>query len=290
MLYNMVDLLNIAYKNKFAVGSYNVANSEFVAAIISAAEKKNAPAIIQIHPNEIGLVGDDFIAYVRQAVDRTKVPMAIHVDHGANLQDCVRGIHNGYTSVMIDASAKPWEENIALTKQVVEVAHSVGVSVEAELGTIGSNELSTEGTGVDKIFYTDPDDAKRFVEETGVDTLAVAIGTRHGHYSHVEKPELRIDLLKKIHDAVAIPLVLHGGSDNKDEEIRKTYQYGVAKINLSTDMKTAFFKQLRKNFAENPDAYEPDQLMPSARKAAQEIVEYKMDLFGSTGKASLYKD
>lgn len=287
MLYNMVDLLDVAYKNHFAIGSYNVANSEFVEAIISAAEKKKAPAIIQIHPNEINLTGENFIAYVRQAIDRTKVPMAIHVDHGATLADCVQGIKNGYTSVMIDASALPWDENIALTKKVVEVAHGVGVSVEAELGTIGSNELSTEG-GVNEILYTQPNDAKRFVEETGVDTLAVAIGTRHGHYSHVEKPELRIDLLEKIHEAVDIPLVLHGGSDNKDEEIRKTYQFGVAKINLSTDMKTAFFKQLRKNLNENPEAYEPDQLMPSARKAAQDIVEYKMDLFESTGKADLY--
>ncbi|MFT9191382.1 MAG: ketose-bisphosphate aldolase [Liquorilactobacillus sp.] len=288
MLYNMVDLLNVAYKNNFAVGSYNVANSEFVEAIIHAAEEKNSPAIIQIHPNEINLVGDDFIAYVRQAVDRTRIPMAIHVDHGATLGDCMRGIHNGYTSVMIDASAKSWDENVSLTKKVVSVAHSVGVSVEAELGTIGSNELSTEGKGVNKIFYTEPKDAKKFVDLTGVDTLAVAIGTRHGHYNHVEKPELRIDLLEKIHEIVNIPLVLHGGSDNKDEEIKKTYLHGVAKINLSTDMKTAFFNQLRKNMNDNPGAYEPDQLMPLARKAAQNVVKHKMDLFNSTNKADLY--
>lgn len=289
MLYNMVDLLGVAYKNNFAVGSYNVANSEFVEAIIGAAEKKNAPAIIQIHPNELGLVGENFIAYVRQAIDRTKIPMAIHVDHGASLADCVRGIHNGYTSVMIDASAKPWDENVALTKKVVEVAHTAGVSVEAELGTIGSNELSTENNGVNKIMYTDPDDAKKFVELTGVDTLAVAIGTRHGQYSHVEKPELRMDLLEKINEAVDIPLVLHGGSDNKDSEISKSYQHGVAKINLSTDMKLAFMEQLRQNLNDNPDAYEPDQLIPSARQAAQKLVEHKMDLFNSTDKASLYK-
>ncbi|KAF0334012.1 ketose-bisphosphate aldolase [Pediococcus acidilactici] len=288
MLYNTKDLLGVAYKNEFAVGSYNVANSEFVEAIIAAAEAKNAPAIIQIHPNEIGLVGENFIAYVRQAVDRTKIPMAIHVDHGGSLADCMKGIHNGYTSVMIDASAESWENNIAITKKVVEAAHTVGVSVEAELGTIGSNELSSENNGVNEILYTDPEDARKFVEETGVDTLAVAIGTRHGHYSHVEKPELRIDLLEKIHEAVDIPLVLHGGSDNKDSEIMKTYHHGVAKINLSTDMKTAFFKQLRKNLKEKPDAYEPDQLFPSARTAAQKVVEGKMDLFGSTGKASLY--
>ncbi|MHC9537160.1 ketose-bisphosphate aldolase [Dellaglioa sp. BT-FLS60] len=289
MLYNMVDLLGVAYENNFAVGSYNVANSEFVEVVIGAAEKKNAPAIIQIHPNELGLVGENFIAYVRQAIDRTKIPMAIHVDHGATLADCVRGIHNGYSSVMIDASSKPWDENVALTKKVVEVAHAAGVSVEAELGTIGSNELSTENNGVNKIMYTDPDDAKKFVELTGVDTLAVAIGTRHGQYSHVEKPELRMDLLEKINEAVDIPLVLHGGSDNKDSEISKAYQHGVAKINLSTDMKMAFMEQLRQNFKDNPDAYEPDQLMPSARQAAQNLVEHKMDLFNSTDKASFYK-
>lgn len=288
MLYNMVDLLDVAYRNHFAVGSYNIANSEFVEAVIAAAEKKNAPAIIQIHPNEIGLVGDDFVAYVRQAVDRTRIPMAIHLDHGATVQDVVRGIQNGYSSVMIDSSALPWEENIALTKKVVEIAHDVNVSVEAELGTIGSNELSTEGGGVNEILYTKPEDAKEFVEATGVDTLAVAIGTRHGHYSHVEKPELKIDLLEQINQAVGIPLVLHGGSDNKDEEIRKTYLHGVAKINLSTDMKTAFFVQLRKTLDEHPDYYEPDAIMPSARAAAQAIVEYKMDLFNSTGKAELY--
>ncbi|MDK1727898.1 ketose-bisphosphate aldolase [Dellaglioa algida] len=289
MLYNMADLLSVAYENNFAVGSYNVANSEFVEVVIEAAEKKNAPAIIQIHPNELGLIGENFIAYVRQAIDRTKIPMAIHVDHGATLADCVRGIHNGYSSVMIDASSKPWDENVALTKKVVEVAHAAGVSVEAELGTIGSNELSTENNGVNKIMYTDPDDAKKFVELTGVDTLAVAIGTRHGQYSHVEKPELRMDLLAKINEAVNIPLVLHGGSDNKDSEIGKAYQHGVAKINLSTDMKLAFMEQLRQNFKDNPDAYEPDQLMPSARQAAQNLVEHKMNLFNSTGKASFYK-
>ncbi len=117
MLYNMVDLLNVAYKNHFAVGSYNVANSEFVEAIIAAAEAKNSPAIIQIHPNEIGLVGENFVAYVRQAVALAKVPMAIHVDHGATLQDCMIGIHNGYNSAMIDASALPWDENVAVTKK-----------------------------------------------------------------------------------------------------------------------------------------------------------------------------
>lgn len=289
MLMNMVDLLKPAYKNGFAVGSYNVSNSEFVEAIISAAEEKNAPAIIQIHPDEIGYTGNSFAAYVREAVNKTRIPMAIHLDHGATMQDVVQGIQNGYSSVMIDASAKPWDQNIALTKAVVDIAHMVGVSVEAELGTIGSNELSVDSNGVNQILYTKPEDAKLFVEKTGVDTLAVAIGTRHGKYAHVEKPELRIDLLEKIHEAVDIPLVLHGGSDNKDSEISKTYKHGVAKINLSTDMKNAFFKQLRSTLVDKPNDWEPNVLFPDAREAAKKMVMKKMDLFQSTNKLKYYE-
>lgn len=287
MLMNMKDLLEVAYKNKFAVGSFNVANSEFVRVVIESAEEKNAPAIIQIHPNEIELVGDEFIAYVREKCRNTKVPMAIHLDHGASIKDVMRAIRNGYTSVMIDASHASFEDNIAITKEVVKIAHDVNVSVEAELGTIGSNEGSSEG-GADEILYTDVNDAKRFVEETGIDTLAVAIGTSHGQYKHAGKPELKLDLLAEINQNVGIPLVLHGGSDNKDEEISQTYLHGVAKINLSTDMKSAFFQEMRRFLTDNPGAYEPDVIMPSARNAAKEVVKRKMDLFNSTNHASLY--
>ncbi|GIN59538.1 hypothetical protein J8TS2_38570 [Lederbergia ruris] len=287
MLMNMKELLEVAYKNKFAVGSFNVANSEFVRVVIESAEEKNAPAIIQIHPNEIELVGDEFVAYVREKCRNTKVPMAIHLDHGASIKDVMRAIRNGYTSVMIDASHASFEDNIAITKEVVKIAHDVNVSVEAELGTIGSNEGSSEG-GADKILYTDVNDAKRFVEETGIDTLAVAIGTSHGQYKHAGKPELKLDLLAEINQNVGIPLVLHGGSDNKDEEISQTYLHGVAKINLSTDMKSAFFQEMRRFLTDNPGAYEPDVIMPSARNAAKEVVKRKMDLFNSTNHASLY--
>jgi len=287
MLMNMKELLKVAYKHNFAVGSFNVANSEFVRVVIEAAEEKNAPAIIQIHPNEIELVGDEFIAYVREKCRNTKVPMAIHLDHGSSVKDVMRAIRNGYTSVMIDASHASFEDNISITKEVVKIAHDVNVSVEAELGTIGSNEGSSEG-GADEILYTDPEDAKRFVEETGIDTLAVAIGTSHGQYKHAGKPELRLDLLEEINHRIGIPLVLHGGSDNKDEEISQTYLHGIAKINLSTDMKSAFFGEMRRFLTEQQEAYEPDVIMPSARKAAQKVVKQKMDLFNSTNKAHLY--
>ncbi|UPK44418.1 MULTISPECIES: ketose-bisphosphate aldolase [Paenibacillus] len=288
MLINMKDLLKVAYENKFAVGSFNVANSEFVKVVINAAEEQNSPAIMQIHPNEIDLVTDGFVAYVREAASKSKVPFVIHLDHGASIKDITRSIRNGYTSVMMDASHLPFEENIAATKEAVELAHLVNVSVEGELGTIGSNEGSSEG-GADEILYTNPEEAAIFVEQTGIDTLAVAVGTSHGIYPQSKDHSIKIDRLKQIHEKVKIPLVLHGGSDNPDEEIREAVKHGIAKINLSTDMKRAFYNQLRATLDANPNAYEPDQLMPEATKAATELVKKKMDLFGSTGKASLYK-
>ncbi|MFB4261934.1 ketose-bisphosphate aldolase [Shouchella clausii] len=287
MLMNMKELLAVAYEHHFAVGSFNVANSEFVRVVVDSAEEKNAPAIIQIHPNEIELLGDEFVAYVRERCKNAKVPMAIHLDHGASVKDVMRAIRNGFTSVMIDASHASFADNIAITKEVVKLAHNVNVSVEAELGTIGSNEGSSEG-GADEILYTDANDAKTFVEDTGIDTLAIAIGTSHGQYKHAGKPELKLDLLAEINEKVGIPLVLHGGSDNKDEEISQTYLHGVAKINLSTDMKSAFFEEMRLFLTANQSAYEPDVIMPSARKAAQQVVKQKMDLFNSTNKAHLY--
>lgn len=287
MLMNTKELLKVAYENQFAVGSFNVANSEFVRVVVESAEEKNAPAIIQIHPNEINLVGDDFIKYVVETCKNASVPLAIHLDHGASVKDVIRAIKNGYTSVMIDASHESFKNNMALTKEVVQLAHSVNVSVEAELGTIGTNSGSSEG-GADEILYTDPSDAKIFVKETGIDILAVAIGTSHGQYKHKGKPTLKIDLLEEIHHVVDIPLVLHGGSDNKDAEISQTYLHGVSKINLSTDMKNAFFNQMRSFLVAYPDAYEPDVIMPSCRQKAKDLVQHKMALFNSINKASLY--
>ncbi|MBD1382956.1 ketose-bisphosphate aldolase [Metabacillus arenae] len=288
MLITMKELLAVAYKEKFAVGSYNVSNSELVRAILTTAEKKKSPAILQIHPNEINLVGDDFIAYCREAAHRAKVPVVIHLDHGGSIEDISRAIKNGYTSVMMDASHLPYEENVALTKEAVQYAHSVGISVEGELGTIGNTGGSSEG-GAEKILYTDPDQAKDFVERTNIDTLAVAIGTSHGFYPKDMKPKIQIDRLQKINEKVSIPLVLHGGSDNPDQDIRESTKYGIAKINLSSDMKRAFFNQLRDTLSQKPEDFEPDVLFPEANEAACKILEQKMDLFGSTDKAKLYQ-
>ncbi|RKD73359.1 fructose-bisphosphate aldolase class II [Sinobaca qinghaiensis] len=287
MLINMKEMLSVAYKNKFAVGSYNVSNNELLRAIIETAEEKRSPAIIQIHPNELDLVGDDFTAYVREAAHHASVPIVIHQDHCDTIDGTIRALRNGYTSVMIDGSHLPFEENIALTQKAVSVAHAVGVSVEAELGTIGNNEGSSEG-GADHILYTEPEQAKEFVERTGCDTLAVAIGTSHGFYPKHLQPKIQLDRLEKIYKLVDIPLVLHGGSDNPDEDIRNSTKYGVAKINLSSDMKRAFFNQLRTTLEEKPNDFEPDILFPEANKAAKSLLGRKMDLFGSSGKSSLY--
>lgn len=288
MLVEMQKMMQIAYDNKFAVGAYNVANSEFVKVVIEAAEEQNSPAIIQIHPLEIDLIGDEFIAYVREAINKTPVPMALHLDHGGSVYDVMRAIKNGYNSVMIDASALPYEENIAITKKVVEMAHEVNVSVEAELGTIGSNEGSGEG-GSENILYTDPQQAADFVEQTGIDILAVAIGTSHGIYPETKDHSIKIDRLKKIKENISIPMVLHGGSDNKDSEIRETTQNGIAKINLASDMKRAFYDQLRTTLSEKPKDYESFLVIPEATEASKNVVKGKMDLFGSTGKAELFK-
>lgn len=288
MLMNMKELLKTAYENEFAVGAFNVANSEFAKAVIQGAEAQNAPAIIQIHPLEIDLMGDAFVAYLKEAINQATVPMALHLDHGGSVADVMRAIKNGYNSVMIDASHLSFEENIDLTTRVVEIAHSVGVAVEAELGTIGSNDGSGEG-GADEILYTNPDQALQFVEQTGIDLLAVAIGTSHGIYPETKDHKIQIELLKQIKAKVPVPMVLHGGSDNKDEEIRAASKNGIAKINLASDMKRAFYHALGKQLTENPQQYESFQVMPSATKAAQQVVEKKIQLFGSSNQADLYK-
>ncbi len=288
MLTTMEKLLRVAYREKFAVGSFNIANSEFVRAVIQTAERENSPAILQIHPNEIKLMGDEFAAYCVQAAHRASVPIVIHLDHGHDIDDVVRAIRNGFTSIMIDGSHLPYEENVELTKAAVKIAHAQYISVEGELGTIGNTGTSSEG-GAEEILYTDPEQAKDFVERTNVDTLAIAIGTSHGFYPKSMKPKLQIDRLSLIHERVNIPLVLHGGSDNSEEDIRESTKYGVGKINLSSEMKRAFFTELRNTLNNNPNGYEPDALFPSSTEAAMAVIAYKMHLFGSAGKANLYQ-
>jgi len=214
------------------------------------------------------------------------VPFTLHLDHGGTFDDVIRAINCGFTSVMIDGSLLPYEENVALTKKVVEAAHTIGISVEGELGTIGSTGTSVEG-GVTKVIYTDPVQAVDFVARTGVDSLAIAIGTAHGIYPKNIKPELKLDILTDIAHRLDIPLVLHGGSANPDNEIASAVEIGIQKVNISSDMKAAYFKKCRELLAEH-EWWDPNVIYPDCIKAAKEVIRFKMALFNSINKANLY--
>ncbi|KUI97633.1 ketose-bisphosphate aldolase [Vibrio sp. MEBiC08052] len=286
MLVSMNYLLSVAKKNKFAIGAFNVADSSFVRAVVEEAEACQAPAIISIHPTELSFLTDDFFAYVVKRTSNSPIPFVIHLDHGGSFDDVMRAISCGFTSVMIDGSLLPYEDNVALTKKVVEAAHSIGVSVEAELGTIGSTGTSVEG-GVSKVIYTDPAEAEDFVIRTGVDTLAVAIGTAHGIYPKDMEPKLKLDILTDIANRVDIPLVLHGGSANPDEEITSAIEIGIQKVNISSDMKAAYFDKCREILSEH-SWWDPNVIYPDCIDAAKEVIRAKMKLFNSINKVELY--
>ncbi|MBP3040647.1 ketose-bisphosphate aldolase [Bacillaceae bacterium Marseille-Q3522] len=286
MLLNMKQLLEVAKKNKFAVGAFNVADSNFLRVVVEEAEKNNSPAIIAVHPTELDFVKDEFFHYVLNRVKGSPVPFVLHLDHGDSLDSILRAIHVGFSSVMIDGSLLPFEENIRITKEVVDVSHKVGVSVEGELGTIGNTGTTIEG-GVTEVIYTKPEDAKEFVEKTGVDTLAVAIGTCHGIYPKNVKPKLRIDILKSIKEVINIPLVLHGGSSNPDNEIAEAVKIGIQKVNISSDYKFAFYKKCREILA-TTELWDPNAIYPECIEEAKKVVAQKMRLFDSIGKADHY--
>ena len=287
MLYNMKELLTIAKENKFAVPAFNIGSLEILRAVMEVAEETNSPVILEIHPLEIEYLTDPFVLTVKEYAHKSKVPVVIHMDHGSNIYDVMRSIKNGYTSVMIDASNLPYEENVALTKQVVELAHKVNVSVEAEIGTIGAMNYETEG--VDNVLYTDPEQAKDFVKRTGIDCLAVAIGTAHGLYPKNFTPKLNLELLKILNKEVNIPLVLHGGSGNQDEEVTASVSLGVSKVNISSDVKSVFFKKCHELLNENPNQYEPCDLFPKCIDEAKKVIYHKLNVLNTIGKANLYK-
>ena len=287
-LVNMNQLLEVARKNNFAVGAYNVSNLELMRTSIEQCEADYAPAIIMIHPTELRYCKDDFISYVLTRIRDSKIPVALHLDHGDSVDSAARAIHDGFSSVMIDMSAEDWDTNVALTKETVTMAHRVGVSVEVEVGTIGQTGVHVEGHKKEGI-YTTPEEAQKFVEETGVDTLAVGIGTSHGIYPADVTPKIRIDILQKIVQAVpGTPLVLHGGSSNPDEQIAEAVKNGISKVNISSDYKHAFFEKTREILSEN-DGWDPNHLLPEAINAGKKVIHHKNDLFNSVGKAKLYE-
>ena len=280
-------ILDVANEHSFAVPAFNISDWVMFKGIVEISEEKNAPLIVAIHPDEVKHVGPDMIAGIVSRAHRSSVPIAIHWDHGATYDEVLTAIKYGFTSVMIDGSLKPFEENLALTKKVTDSAHVLGVSVEGELGTIGGNDSYAEA-GAAEIIYTDPDDAVTFVEQTGVDSLAIAIGTFHGFYPAHLRPELKLDLLKEIKSRVQIPLVLHGGSGNPDDEIREAARIGINKINISTDIKVAYHNKMREVLGNDPKVREPNAIQPACIDAMKVVAAQKIDLFGATGKGSLY--
>ncbi|AEG61913.1 class II fructose-1,6-bisphosphate aldolase [Desulforamulus ruminis] len=279
----VTELLKKAEEGKYAVGAFNVNNMEIVQAIVAAAEAEKAPVIMQASQGAIKYAGIEYIyALANLAASKTSVPVALHLDHGTSFEQCMKCIRFGFTSVMIDGSKLPLQENIALTKKVIEVARATGVSVEAELGKIGGTE---DDIHVDErdAFFTDPEEALTFVQQTGVDSLAIAIGTAHGQYKGV--PKLDFARLEKIVGLVKIPIVLHGSSGVPDEAIQEAIGLGVRKVNIDTNIREAFTNACRQVVESNPKEIDPRKVLSPAREAATEVIRQKIRVFGSAGRA-----
>lgn len=283
-------ILDVAHKNHFAVPAYNAGSGQLFTATLEKCIQDQTPFIMAIHPTELAFLRDNFAGQVIQAASKTDLPIALHLDHGGSFEDCIHAIHLGFTSVMIDYSMKPYEENVAITKKVVEAAHATGVSVEAEIGTIANTGYDVSGHLTDDVQYTSPEIARDFVEKTGVDSLAIAIGTAHGLYPKDVQPKLRPEIAKEVSSAVDIPLVLHGASNNPDDQIQEAIANGINKINISSDIKIAFAKGLRKLLAESDpnEMREPKLMFPSAMIEEQKIVHHKNKLCQAIDRTKLY--
>ena len=283
MLVTGKELLDHADKNGYAVGAFNVNNMEIVQAIIEAAEETQSPVILQASQGGLKYAGVEYIAALgKLAAQNASVPVAVHLDHGTDFTQIMQCIRHGFTSVMIDGSQYDLDENIAITKKVVEVARAVGISVEAELGKIGGTEDDIVVEHKDAI-HTDPEEAVTFVKETDVDFLAIAIGTAHGKYKG--EPEIDFDRLKEIRSKVDIPLVLHGSSGVAYEDLKKAIEMGISKVNIDTDVRIAFTKGVSEVVKSNPDEFDPRKIIGPAREVMKEAIKEKMEVFGSVGKA-----
>ena len=292
----------------FAIGAFNINNMEIIQGIVDAAQKQNSPVILQASSGAIKYARIKYLMkMVEAAVEETNIPIAIHLDHGPDFETCKMCIDNGFTSVMIDGSKYSFEENVALTKKVVDYAHERGVVVEAELGQLAGIEDDVNVSEEDAK-YTDPDQAKEFVERTGCDSLAIAIGTSHGAYKFKGEARLRMDILKQVKEKIPnTPIVLHGASTVIPELVETCNSYGgdipgakgvpdeilheaslsgVSKINVDTDLRLEFTGEIRKSLAENPSAFDPRKYLTPAREKITEVVEHKIkDVFGSSNKA-----
>ncbi|BBJ27944.1 class II fructose-1,6-bisphosphate aldolase [Athalassotoga saccharophila] len=307
------EILDKANAGYYGVGAFNINDIEFLAGIISAAVEKRSPVIIQASEGAMAYAGNgDFRkgAYVladivRRYADDIPVPVALHLDHGHDMDHVMAAIKAGFTSVMIDASAKPFEENLAITSEVVKIAHAAGISVEAELGKLVGVEDNVSVAERDATLV-DPEEAKIFVEKTGVDFLAPAIGTSHGAFKFKGEAKLDFERLQKVKALTKLPLVLHGASSVLDEDVQKansygakiegakgvpfevlkeSIKYGINKINTDTDLRIAFIAELRKALHDKPSDIDPRDFFKPAMEAVKKVVAQRMDVLGSSGKA-----
>lgn len=283
MLVTGNEILQDAHKNNYAVGAFNVNNMEIVQAIIEAAEETRSPVILQASQGGLDYAGVEYIAALAKiAAENATVPVAIHLDHGTDFVQVVKCVRNGFSSIMIDGSKYELEENIRVTNKVIEICRAVGVSVEAELGKIGGTEDDITVDERDATF-TDPAEAKEFVERTNVDSLAIAVGTAHGVYKGT--PKIDFERIKKIKELVNIPLVLHGSSGVADDDIKQAVSLGINKINIDTELRQSFTKAIHDFVAKEPEVIDPRKIIGVARTAMKERVAEKMRLFGSAGRA-----
>ncbi|WVE36823.1 class II fructose-bisphosphate aldolase [Priestia megaterium] len=283
-LVSMKEMLITAKEQGYAVGQFNLNNLEFTQAILQAAKEENSPVILGVSEGAARYMGGfkTVVAMVEALIEDydVQVPVAIHLDHGSSFESCAKAIHAGFTSVMIDASHHPFEENIAITSKVVELAHFHGVSVEAELGTVGGQEDDVIAEGV---IYADANECEELVNRTGIDCLAPALGSVHGQYQG--EPNLGFAEMKEIGDRTGLPLVLHGGTGIPTKDIQKSVSLGTAKINVNTENQIASAKAVREVLAAQPEQYDPRKYLGPAREAIKETVQGKMREFGSSNKA-----
>ena len=275
------ELLLKADKEGYAVGAFNVENMEMVMAVIKACEELRAPAILQTTPSTVKYAGIDmYYANVAAAAKKASVPIALHLDHGSSFELAMQALRGGYTSIMIDGSKLDFEENISLSKRVADACRPSGIPVEAELGKVGGKEddMSCDDPG-----YTDPDDAVRFANETGITTLAVAIGTAHGIYKG--EPKLDMDRLSEIRKVVSIPLVLHGASGVPDDAVKECIRRGISKVNFATELRIAFSDGIKAYLKDNPDAFDPKKYCSVGMNNVSELVKNKILVCGSNGRA-----
>ncbi|TDL32957.1 fructose-bisphosphate aldolase [Jeotgalibacillus sp. S-D1] len=283
-LVSMTDMLNTAKEKGYAVGQFNLNNLEFTQAILQAAEEEKSPVILGVSEGAARYMSG-FKTVVKMVEGLLEdlnitVPVAIHLDHGSSFEKCKEAIDAGFTSVMIDASHGPFEENIEVTSRVVEYAHSKGVSVEAELGVVGGQEDDVVADGV---IYADPIECKELVERTGIDTLAPALGSVHGPYKG--EPNLGFKEMEQIGKEARVPIVLHGGTGIPTKDIQKAISYGTAKINVNTENQLASAKTVREVLAADADVYDPRKYLGPAREAIKATVAGKMREFGSSNQA-----